>query len=443
MTSIILPSDSAVGIFSAAAYGVGVTLVAAILIEARSGIRSLIRVDLLLLLALYGLTLFEFLFRQPSVEGLLSPDTAANGTYAVLVAFAGLAIGRHFVPIRESLRPSSAFVELRPSSVFLLFLVVIFFGYLHILLAVDFDISEAVRQMLQPRFSQSWSRGQYGDATALLYEVGALINLIPPMAGLILARARQYSAAQKAVVVIVLAFTAFYGFSSGTRSTYVTYIITFTGIYFITKPKLSLRHALIFASIMVTLLFVGISLMLEFRIVGLGELSSIEESGSFFVDLDIVNISRLTSKFPDQYDYLGLEIPMNALIRPVPRALWPGKPTGLSVPIEMALGAGEGMTVSCTYIGEAYMAGGLLAILTVSLLFGAAAEMWNRVGLSSNQHNQLVYVSGFLCAAITMRSMLAMAPLMLPTIALWIFGKLWLSDTSVPASRSATDRQGR
>ena len=90
------------------------------------------------------------------------------------------------------------------------------------------------------------------------------------------------------------------------------------------------------------------------------------------------------------------------------------------------------------------MAGGLLAVLIISLLFGAAAEAWNRVGLSSNQQfNQVVYVSGFLCAAIAMRSMLSMAPLMLPTIALWTFGKLWLSDTSIPVSRSANDRGSR
>jgi hypothetical protein len=204
--------------------------------------------------------------------------------------------------------------------VFFVFLLVAFFGYLHILLAVDFDIFEAIRQMLLPRFSQSWSRGQYGDLAALLYEVGALINLIPPMAGLIFARPRRYSAAQKAVVVIVLAFTAYYGFSSGTRSVFVTCILTFTGIYFITKPQLSLRHALIFGTIMVALLFAGISLMVQFRTVGLGELSSADESGSFYIDLNIVNISRLTDKFPDVYDYLGLEIPMNVLVRPIPRA---------------------------------------------------------------------------------------------------------------------------
>jgi hypothetical protein len=325
------------------------------------------------------------------------------------------------------------------------FLVVTFFGYLHILLAVNFDIFEAIRQMLLPRFSQSWTRGQYGDSAALLYEVGALINLIPPMAGLIFARVRQYSAAQKAVVVMILALTAFYGFSSGTRSTYVVYILTFTGMYLITKQQLNLRHASIFGTIMAALLFGGMILMFQFRTVGLGELGSIAEPGSLLIDWNIVSISRLTSKFPDRYDYLGFEIPVNALIRPIPRVLWPGKPTGLSVPIETALDAVEGAgTVSCTYVGEAYMAGGLLAVLAMSLLFGAAAEMWNRVGLNSNrQFDQIVYVSGFLCAALAMRSMLSMLPFMLPTIALWIFGKLWLSDTSAPVSRSATDRRGR
>ena len=215
-------------------------------------------------------------------------------------------------------------------------------------------------------------------------------------------------------------------------------------MYFIAKPQLSLRHALIFATIMLAFLFIGMILMLQFRTVGLGELSSTEEAGSLYIDWDIVSISRLTSKFPDVYDYLGLEIPINALIRPIPRVLWPGKPTGLSVPIETALDFGEGLTVSCTYVGEAYMAGGLLAVLIISSPFGAAAEVWNCAGLSSNQQfNQVVYVSGFCAPRSPCGACCSMAPLMLPTIALWTFGKLWLSDTSIPVSRSANDRGSR
>jgi hypothetical protein len=78
------------------------------------------------------------------------------------------------------------------------------------------------------------------------------------------------------------------------------------------------------------------------------------------------------------------------------------------------------------------MAGGLVAVLLISLFFGAAAAMWNRVGANSNaQFAQLLYVSGFLCAAIAMRSMLSMVPFMLPTLALWLFGKLWLPRSSL------------
>src|SRR4051794_10225990 len=85
VTRFFLPSDSALGIFTTAAYGVGVTLAVAVIIEASGGIRSLVRVDLLMFTALYGLTLLEFLFRQTTVEGVISSDTATNGTHAVLI----------------------------------------------------------------------------------------------------------------------------------------------------------------------------------------------------------------------------------------------------------------------------------------------------------------------------------------------------------------------
>lgn len=442
ITAIVLPSEDAEGVFSVAAYGIGLSLAVAMLIEVRNGIRSLIRVDLLLLFALYGLTLTEFLFGQPTVNRMVSAELAQSGTYPVLVGFAGIAMGRLFVPILDV--PSNFEAgELNASSVFFIFIALSFLGYLHILLAVNFDIFEAVRQMLLPRFSQSWSRGMYGDAAALLYEVGALINLIPPISGLIFANAKQYSMFQKILVFIVLAFTAFYGFSSGTRNVFVTYVLTFTGVYLITKPKLTQRHALMFGGAMVVLLLVGITLMLQFRTVGLGGLASTSASDAFYVDLNIVNIAYLTDKFPDVYGYLGLEIPVNALVRPIPRVLWADKPTGLSVPIEAALGV-QGLTLSCTYVGEAYMAGGFVGVLIASLIFGALAELWNRVGFNSTRpFMKIVYVSGFLCAAVSMRSMLSMFPLMLPTIALWIVGNLWLGGTPSTASPSTIGRQDR
>ena len=64
---------------------------------------------------LYGLTFLEFLFPQPGVDALVSSAAASNGTNAVLLGFAGLAVGRHLVPRRGGPAYSSVFIDLRPS----------------------------------------------------------------------------------------------------------------------------------------------------------------------------------------------------------------------------------------------------------------------------------------------------------------------------------------
>ena len=426
ITSASLPADTATNIFAIAALGVGLTLGVGTWIEGMSGIRTLIRVDILIFWVLYGLTFFEFLFQQSRIDAVLSPEAATSGTNAVLLGFAGLVIGRHLVPIRERFVRAVAHVNLQPTDIFVLFVLVTLLGYLHILLAVNFDPFEMLRQMALPRFAQSWSRGKYGDAYSLLYELGMLISLIPPVCGLIYARAREFNFVQKLVVTAVLALTLWYGFATGTRNVLATYLITFIGAYLLVKPRIRTLQAILVGVLSFIVLFVATTYMLEFRKIGIANFSFTDSQyeGVFF-DHNIVNVSRLTTVFPIEYEFLGFEIPYNALIRPVPRVLWPDKPEGLSVSIEQALGA-RGLTVSCTFVGEAYMAGGFIGVLIFGLMLGAAAALWNRVGEDlSSPIRQLVYVSGFACASIAMRSMLSMVPLMLPTLALWIYSRVW------------------
>src|SRR5262249_13892257 len=189
--------------------------------------------DLLMLWALYGLTLLEFLFPQSGIDDLVTPAAAVGGTYAVLLGFASLAVGRHLVKRRRRRGQISGFIDVPPVSIFLLFLFATLFAYFHIFLAVNFDLFEVLRQMSLPRFSQSWARGRYGDVSALLFEVGALIYLIPPIAGLVYARSQNYNLGQKAIVTIVFLFTLYYGFASGTRNILATYVITFLVAYFL------------------------------------------------------------------------------------------------------------------------------------------------------------------------------------------------------------------
>jgi oligosaccharide repeat unit polymerase len=345
-----------------------------------------------------------------------------------MLGFAGIAIGRHFVPLREGSRPA-VFYDFAPRHVFLLFVLVAALGYLHILLAVNFDVFEMIRQMLLPRFEQSWTRGRYGDAYALLAELGALLYLVPPIAGLVYARSKEFQFSQKLVVTGVLLLCIFYAFSSGTRHILAVYIFTFFGSYFLNKeaPKIWVVGAQGLVALVV--LLVVTSYMLAFREVGVENYSFAEHSPDrMYIDHNMIVISQLTEAFPAVYGFLGMEIPYIALVHPIPRALWPGKPIGLSVSVESIAGANpDTTTLASTFIGEAYVMGGMPGVLFVALLFGAVAQRWNRVGQQGTSgFSKLLYVSGFLCAAITMRSMLWTTVTMLPTVALWLYGRIWM-----------------
>src|SRR5262249_33693861 len=129
------------------------------------------------------------------------------------------------------------------------------------------------------------------------------------------------------------------------------------------------------------------------------------------------------------YGYLGLEFASFAILHPVPRALWPSKPQGLSVSAEDALGVSQnpglrGLTVATTFVGEAYMMGGYTAVLMVGLLLGWLASWWNRFGLDLRSNASVVlYASGFFAAVLSMRSLVFTTTAMLPTIAIWLYAK--------------------
>jgi oligosaccharide repeat unit polymerase len=434
ITSFLLPtSDSPGDMFTFAAIGLGLSLSIATGIEAFAGPRNLIRVDIVAFWVLYALTFLEFLFPQQNIDFLVLSGAATSGTYAVFIAFAGLAIGRHLVPRRET-RAISA--DIRSADIFFVFVLATVVGYFYIFFTVDFNPIEVLRQMSLPRFDQSWSRGRYGDASALLYELGALAYLIPPIAGLICARSQEYTYIQKLIVTIVLLFTFYSGFASGTRSVFGCYVITFFGAYFLTKPQIKIRQILVQGLPIVAISLLAMSYMLDFRKQGIGDLS-VAPPSTLYVDHNLIVISRLTELFPDQHTYLGLEIPYFGLVHPIPRVLWPDKPENLSFSIEEAFGADPAsVTIAATFVGEMFMSGGFLAILVAAVILGALTELWNRLGRNLHaRFDLLLYMSGFVCAAMTMRSLIWMSVTALPTLALWVYGKLSLSS-SIPAKPS-------
>jgi hypothetical protein len=166
---------------------------------------------------------------------------------------------------------------------------------------------------------------------------------------------------------------------------------------------------------------VGTYFMLEFRNVGFknyvnGQYEPPDpDQRTLFVDYNLYTICRLVEVFPSKRPYLGWEIPYQALIRPIPRAFWKEKPEGLSYTIEDAVG-NPGGTVAASFAGEAYMAGGMAAVVIIALCLGALTGWWSHLASQRNSElGILIYASGFFATVISMRSVFWIITALLPT----------------------------
>ncbi len=430
ITYLLLPDGGSVAIYRTAAIGVALAIGVGVFLEAQR-VRSLVRTDLLMIVALFGLTLLEFFFPQEAVEQMVSAHSATRGVEALFLGFCGLIIGRHFASRRRPRVASAVWVQWSPTTLFRLYLVLLFVGYLNMLWAVGFDPVELVDQMLRPRFSQPWTRGRLGGWFELLGEFGKLLlYLVPAVAGTVLAKPSRFTHLQITFVVLGFLFTLFHAFSSGTRNVFCIYLIIFLTAYVLLKPNISWKRVIVLSCAATGILYFSAYHMLQFRKVGLESYIERGVSGvagwrkeTLFIDNNLPVISRLTEIFPDRVDYLGWEFVSFAILRPIPRALWPSKPEKLSVAAEDALNV-RGATLSSTFVGEAYMMGGYLAVVVVGLLFGWLAGWWNRFGWDLRSNAAVIlYASGFFAALISMRSTIFLTTAMLPTIAIWLYLK--------------------
>ncbi len=417
-------SPSEIARYGAICTGVG--LAVSIAFDLRRGVRNLQRADLFAILAYYFLTLFEFLFPQRNFDVMLSRDSASEGTIICLIGFAGLLIGRHlFIPKRQPFRATLTH-EIPRAWLILIFWFSALVGYSNMLVSVNFNVPEMIDWFMAPRFTQPWCRDKLGDWSSLFYELNMLIQLVPPLAGIFLARRQRYPIIHLILVVAMFLLTLFYGFSSGTRNLFATFLVTFLMGYSLALPPHREKELIALAAVGAVTMCLATYFMLQFRDVGLKEYLKGSwtppptEAGvkkTLYVDYNLYSICKLAEFFPRTHAYLGMEIPYQAIIRPIPRAIWPGKPSSLSMTIEDALNV-EGLTLSASFAGEAYMAGGGFTVFLIGLFLGAFNGWWSSLSSPRNSEiGHLVYASGFFAAVISMRSLFVFTTALLPTVA--------------------------
>jgi hypothetical protein len=383
LTSLFLFGTTPVEVATRAAYGAGITLIIALGLELTYNWKAALRPDTFAFIGLYFLTFFEFFFPQPGVNYSTTVPAITYACRLCFLAFSTMALGRHLAP--KPPRPLIRILQYQTSFGILLtlFISAFFFGILYMLLAVNFNVSEMISQMMRPRFTQPWARGRFGDWKALLNQIGDTMMLVPPLAGLLLARRERLGFISKLIILSGLLFSIFEAVASSTRNLLVTVLVSFLIGYGMNITRKRLIEFLALCVIFAIGFYYCCIIMLDTRSIGLSayidllraskSIKIVKQSGNrdFFIDLDLVNIAQLTDIIPGRRPYLGWEVPYVAAVGPIPRALWSGKPMGLSLPIEKAVEyPHEDMTITATFVGESYMGGGWFGVALAGLFLG-------------------------------------------------------------------------
>lgn len=423
------PADQPELVARAAAIPVAIGLATSVYFDSRRGLRNLFRTDLLCLISLYYLMLAEFLFAQEELNDLLSIDQTRKALSVVLVGFASFAIGRHLIKPQAMRSPWLNFGEVSTKTLFGIVMLSAVLGYFYMLQSVQFDFFRMIDAMMGARFSEPWTRSRLGGASSLIIELGLLRYAIPPLCGVLFNRRHPIAFYQQILLLAAFALTMFQGFSGGTRNVFVAYLATFIVGYLLTLPRYTFTNTILPLVLTFAIAAYGSYHMLEFRTIGLRNYIQNEVYASdsvrqtLSVDYNLASLGMLTDAIPAGHDYLGNEVLIWALIKPIPRVFLPGKPEGLSVSMEEIVGA-EGYTVAATYIGEAYMMSGYWGVIGMSLFLGALAAWWNRLVLQQqSDYAMVVYALGFFAGSITMRSIFWLTTAVLPVLGLIIARK--------------------
>jgi hypothetical protein len=179
--------------------------------------------------------------------------------------------------------------------------------------------------------------------------------------------------------------------------------------WLLVHPRITQRRVMAaIAGILVTLCVM--QGMLEIRNIGLWNAPGYFKERplhykTLWVDDNFLRLGQIIYLIPNQYPYVYEKQLIYTLVRPVPRALWPGKPMGVGFDIAKANRA-KNVSFSCSIVGEWYLTAGFIAVFFGGWLHGALGACLGRLlAIEGGGGRALMYGIGSMALVAGLRSM--------------------------------------
>lgn len=382
-----------------------------VVLRARSGMHSMMRVENVLLVGLVYWLLMDLL---QSAFPLANVSRASVqyafvliGAFSIMLWVGASGPG---IALPASVRASARKIPTKYLG--MLIFVSFTLGMSKFAIASGFDISLMIEGLGASRFSAPWARGEFGGANAFLDHMQYFGYMMPSLCVILASRTGWFSGRVLFGLLLAAIMIAFLSQTGGRRvigvvvgAALVTWIVS--------SPNRVNARVMIGASLTIVSLLYFLQEMLRYRNVGFvrivaGDRPELSVS-HLHVDDNFLRLTQLIEFYPQRFDYLYFQPVFHALTLPIPRIFWPGKPTGSGIDLPGLLGK-EGVSLSVSVVGELYVSYGILAVMIGGFVLGRLSGMWNRLfqlrGTSGS--NALLFGVGLMAMFVGLRSVQAL-----------------------------------
>jgi oligosaccharide repeat unit polymerase len=407
-------------------------LLAAPLAAAFRQAKALLRAEHLLVLAPIYWLLLDLLQGAYPMDGIAVSEIE-EAFIGIAIFVCGVWIGSLGRPWHLPLFIKETVAKDLPSAVYFYLAVASFLlGISRFAVASNFNLVEMFQSMGSGRWEAPWARGQLGGWDAFLDHLqyfGYLTAVLTVVVGRRLGW-RNWRTVVSALMSVVMALFLVQGGSRRVIGVVVGMALIFWVL--VQDRGLKIKHAIAAALTVIALLF-AMQFMLQYRNVGLTAALSepaVNQQGLppnefLHVDDNFYRLCQVIQLIPDPHPYVYHGYLVYALVRPIPRVLWPDKPVDAGFDLTRAVGDRE-VSYSCSVIGELYMSLGLFGIAIGGWLYGRLAALVNGVlSQSTALGGVVIYSIGAMALFSGMRSLLELVLVSYVLIAWVVLSRLF------------------
>lgn len=292
------------------------------------------------------------------------------------------------------------------------------FGMMNYLYSTSFNIVEMFSYLGENRWAAPWGRGQLGGWGSFIDQTPYFGYVLPSLTALVISR-RGFFKVESILAMGATAIMLLFLSQGGGRRIIGVTVGAAIIVWVQSQPGMQVRRILTSMAAVLALLWT-MQFMLNIRTAGYQ--SFIEDGAEhdyLHVDDNFLRLSQIIQFIPAEHDYVYSKQVIFAVIRPVPRVFWPGKPLDPGFDLPALLGM-KGVSLSSSIIGEWYLSYGWLAVIFGGWLYGRLALSANRLrecGRKAN--NPIVFALAIMILVAGMRSMQDLIIMSYAIIAWW------------------------